>query len=89
MATICYFLSCVIMKALILAAPIIVLFLATTNAYAKELSFDPSTGKLYDQFDLRLPAALVEIASGAAALLIVNERKKVKGIWFSDSRRLK
>lgn len=77
------------MKALILAVPIILLFLATTDAYATQFSFNPSTGEPYGQLDLRLPGTIVIIASVAGALLIVNERRKSKGIWFSDSERLK
>lgn len=77
------------MKALTLAVPIAMLFLAAANAHAAQFSFNPSTGEPYGQFDLRLPAAIVAVASVAGALLIISERRKSKGIWFSDSERLK
>jgi hypothetical protein len=77
-------------KALILAVPIAMLFLAAAaDAYAAQFSFNPSTGEPYGQFDLRLPAAIVAVTSVAGALLIISERRKSKGIWFSDSERLK
>ena len=75
---------------ILLAVPVVlVLFLATANAYATQFSFNPSTGEPYGQFDLRVPAAIVAAASVAGALLIVSERRRAKGIWFSDSERLK
>ena len=77
------------MRALILAAPIALLFLATANAYAAQFSFNPSTGEPQGQFDFQLPAALIGIAAVAGAFLVVYERRKAKGIWFSDSERLK
>jgi hypothetical protein len=78
------------MRAYFLAALIILaLFLATTNAYAVQFSFDPSTGNSPNSVDLGLPAALISAASLIGALLIVNERRKARGIWFSNSERLK
>jgi hypothetical protein len=73
----------------VLIASITLLFLVTANAYATQFSFDPSTGEIYDQIDIRLPAGLVAAALAAGGLLIINERRKAKGIWFSDSGRLK
>ena len=67
----------------------LLLFLAATNAYAMQFSFNASTGVPYNQSDLRLPVGIVALMSAAGALLIVHERKKAKGIWFSDSERLK
>ena len=78
------------MKVLTLAVPIVLLlFLAATNAYAAQFSFNPSTGAPYGQSDFRLPVGIVALMSAAGAILIVHERKKAKGIWFSDSERLK
>ena len=77
------------MRALILAVPLAFLFLATASAYATQFSFDPSTGEPHGQFDFGMPAAIIAIASIAGAFLIINERRKAKGIWFSDSERLK
>lgn len=73
----------------VLIASIAFLSLVTANAYAMQFSFDPSTGETYGQIDIRLPAGLVAVALAAGGLLIINERRKAKGIWFSDSGRLK
>jgi hypothetical protein len=73
---------------MILATPIALLFLATTNAYAVQFSFNTSTGEPSGQSDFSLPAALIALASVAGAFLIVNERRKARGIWFSNSERL-
>lgn len=79
------------MRALLLlaTAPIVLLFIVTTNAYAVQFSFNTSTGEPLGQLDFRLPAVLIALASAIGALLIINERKKTKGIWFSNSERLK
>jgi hypothetical protein len=76
-------------RALILAAPIALLFLATANAYAAQFSFDPSTGEPYGQIDFRMPAAIIAAVSVAGVFLIINERRKARGIWFSDNGPLK
>ena len=81
--------SFVRVRALILAAPIALLFLATTNAYAAQFSFDPSSGEPYGHIDFRMPAAIIAVVSVAGAFVIINERRKAKGIWFSDSGPLK
>jgi hypothetical protein len=75
---------------LILAAlPLVVVLLSTSNAYAAQFSFNPSTGESYRQVDFTVPSIIIVTASVIGALLIVNERKKAKGIWFSNSERLK
>jgi hypothetical protein len=74
---------------LILIVPVALLFFMTASAYATSFSFNPSTGELYDQADIRLPAAIVAVTSATGVFLIINERRKAKGIWFSDSGRLK
>jgi hypothetical protein len=76
-------------RILILAAPIVLLVLAATNAYAMQFSFDPSTGEPQRQINFSLPAAMIAIISVAGALLVIHERRKARGIWFSDSERLK
>lgn len=76
-------------RILILAAPIVLLVLAATNAYAMQFSFDPSTGESQRQINFSLPAAMIAIISVAGALLVIRERRKARGIWFSDSERLK
>ena len=77
------------MKVLILAAPIARLFLITTNAYATQFSFDPATGEPNGKFDFRLPAARIGIIAAAGAFLTIHERRKAKGIWFSNNEPLK
>jgi hypothetical protein len=76
-------------RALILAAPIALLFLVAANAYAVQFSFDPSTGEPQRQIHFSLPIAIIAIVSIAGAFLIIHERRKARGIWFSDSERLK
>jgi hypothetical protein len=61
----------------------------TANAYTTQFSFDPATGEPHGQFDFRLPAGLIGIAAAAGAFLIIHERRKAKGIWFSNSEPLK
>ncbi len=73
----------------LLALPVVLaLLLATTNAYAMQLSFDPSTGQSFLPANFGLPAAFI-VAASLGALLIINERRKARGIWFSNSERLK
>jgi hypothetical protein len=54
-----------------------------------QFSFNTCTGEPFAQFDFSLPAAVIPIASVAGAFLIINERRKPRGIWFSNSERLK
>jgi hypothetical protein len=68
---------------------ILALFLATTNAYAVQFSFDPSTGNSLKSADFGLPAVLIVSTSLIGALLIINERRRARGIWFSNNERLK
>jgi len=75
------------MKALILAAPIALLFLATANAYAVQFSFNPSTGEPHGQFDFSLPAELIVLASATGTSLIINAERKAKRIWFQTASR--
>ena len=76
------------MKALILAALIVFLFLAAVDVYTVQISFDPVTGEPHRQFVFRLPTGLIGIAAAAGAFLIIHERRKAKGIWFSNSEPL-
>ena len=69
-----------------------VLFLVTSlssSAYAAQFSFDPSNGNALKHADYTLPAALIAIASLVGGLLIVLERKKARGIWFSNNERMR
>lgn len=68
---------------------IMMVTLAASNAYAVEFIFDPLSGNATKQVDYTVPAAFVGIAMLVGALVIVLERKKAKGIWFSNSERLK
>jgi hypothetical protein len=50
-------------RAYLLAAPMILaLLLATTNAYAVQFSFDPSTGNSFKPADFGMPAVLIAAA---------------------------
>jgi hypothetical protein len=87
---ICNWVAIIFMRAYLLATPMILaLFLAATNAYAVQFSFDPSTGNTFKPADFGLPTVLIASASIVGALLIINERRKARGIWFSNSERLK
>ena len=73
----------------IAAAPAIILFfLATTNVYAMQVTINPSTDS-YRQADFGIPAIIIAAAAVVGALLLVGERKKAKGIWFSNSEKLR
>jgi hypothetical protein len=80
----------------ILAAPAAILFLMmmilTTTAsavYAVQFSFDPSSGEPYGQVDFGMPALLIGLAAITGILLAINERRKAKGIWFSNNERMR
>lgn len=73
--------SCSLMEKYLLIIPIVLAFtLATTNVYALQFSFNQSTGESLKPYGFGLPAALIGIASLVGPLLIINERKKAKGI---------
>ncbi len=61
----------------------------TTNVYAIQFSFNPSTGESPKPVGFGLPATIIGVASLVGAVLIIQERKKARGIWFSDRERLK
>jgi hypothetical protein len=80
----------------ILAAPAAILFLMmmmlTTTAsavYAVQFSFDPSSGEPYGQVDFGMPALLIGLVAITGFLLVINERRKAKGIWFSNNERMR
>jgi hypothetical protein len=79
----------------ILAALAAILFLmiilATTASavYAVQFSFDPSSGEPYGQVDFGMPALLIGLAAITGFLLVINERRKAKGIWFSNNERMR
>ena len=83
------------MRTYILAAPAAILFLmiilATTASavYAVQFSFDPSSGEPYGQVDFGMPALLIGLAAITGFLLVINERRKAKGIWFSNNERMR
>ena len=78
------------MKSAAFATSLITLMIvATSNAYAVEFVFDPLSGDTTKKIDILVPAALVAIALVLGALIIALERRKAKGIWFSNSETLK
>lgn len=77
------------MRTAALAISVITVMILTSSAYAAQFAFDPLSGNATKQADSLIPAGLVAIASLFGALIIVLERKKSKGIWFSNRERLK
>lgn len=84
------------MRTYILAAPAAILFLMmmmlTTTAsavYAVQFSFDPSSGEPYGQVDFGMPALLIGLVAITGFLLVINERRKAKGIWSSNNERMR
>ena len=65
------------------------LVLVTDNALAAQFAFDPHSGIGSKQPGSLIPVAIIAIASLLGAILIALERRKAKGIWFSNSERLK
>lgn len=63
--------------------------LVSDNAFAAQFAFDPHSGIGSKQPGSLLPVAIIAVASLLEAILIALERKKAKGIWFSNSGRLK
>ena len=63
--------------------------LATSSAHAAQFTFDPNTGVGAKRSDNVLPISIVAIASLIGAVLILLERRKAKGIWFSNSERMR
>lgn len=70
-------------------AALATLALAATNAHAAQFTFDPDSGINVKKSDNLVPIAIIAIASLIGALLIALERKKAKGIWFSNSGRMR
>lgn len=78
------------MRAMLLIIALITLPpLAQSSALATRFSFDPASGTPLTPANYIIPIAVVAIVSFVGALLIVSERKKAKGIWFSNGERLK
>ena len=75
--------------ALTVSSIALVLFSASSSAFAAQFSFDPTSGDAFRQADYTVPAVLIAIASLVGGLLIVLERKKASGIWFSNDERLR
>lgn len=71
-------------------AAITFLFTAhASTASATQFSFDPALDVNPSDADFSLPAALIAIASVVDGLLILLERSKALGIWFSNSEKLR
>lgn len=65
------------------------LLLVTNNAFAAQFAFDPhSPTGVKNQVSL-VPATIVAMAFLLGTILIVLERRKARGIWFSNSERLR
>ena len=66
-----------------------ILVLVTDNAFAAQFAFDPHSGIGSKKPGSLIPVAIIATASLLGAILIALERRKAKGIWFSNSERLK
>ena len=78
------------MKTAAIATTVVILMiLTTTSAHAAEFVFDPLSGDTPKKIDFLVPAALMAVALTLGALIIALERRKAKGIWFSNSETLK
>ena len=77
-----------ITTALAIAALALLGFVAT-NSYAAQFSFDPDSRVNIEKPDNVVPIGIIAIASLAGALIIALERKKAKGIWFSNNERMR
>ena len=65
------------------------LLLVTNNAFAAQFAFDPHSGTGVKNQASLVPAAIVAMAFLLGTILIVLERRKARGIWFSNSERLR
>ena len=63
--------------------------LTVSNSYAAQFAFDPDIITNVENPNNIVPIGIVAIASLVGALIIALERKKAKGIWFSDNERMK
>jgi|GEM_PF-1516773 hypothetical protein len=78
------------MRVAVLTLMTLALFvLVADNAFAAQFAFDPRSGMGSKQLGSLIPVAIIAVASLLGAILIALERKKAKGIWFSNSERLK
>lgn len=60
-----------------------------SNASALQFSFDPNGGYVLAQQNYALPALLIGLVSLGGIFVAAGERKKAKGIWFSNRERLR
>jgi hypothetical protein len=78
------------MRVAVLTLMTLALFvLVADNAFAAQFAFDPRSGMGSKQLGSLIPVAIIAVALLLGAILIALERKKAKGIWFSNSERLK
>ena len=78
------------MRAAILTIAVIAtVVMAPASALATQFSFDPVAVISPHNTDFSLPVSLVAIVSLLGGLVILLERKKARGIWFSNNERLR
>jgi hypothetical protein len=70
-------------------AALALLGLAVTNSYAAQFAFDPDSTTNVEKPENVIPVGIIAIASLVGALIIALERKRAKGIWFSNSERMR
>lgn len=77
------------MKSAMLSAVVAFSVFGTPGAFAMQVAFDPGSRTYVGQLDALMPVGLVILALLVGSLLIVLERRKARGIWFSDAKKLK
>jgi hypothetical protein len=70
-------------------AALAVLGFAVTNSYASQFAFDPDSRINFGKPDNIVPIGIIVIACLVGAVIIAMERRKAKGIWFSNSERMR
>ncbi|MEO9321571.1 MAG: hypothetical protein ABI361_12970 [Nitrososphaera sp.] len=60
-----------------------------SNVSALEFSFDPNGGYPLSSQNFTLPVLLIGLVSLGGIFIIAGERKKAKGIWFTNKENLR
>lgn len=72
-----------------LITPVALLLVVGSTAEAAQFSFDVVSEEATGRPDSIIPVGLVVAVSLIGALLIVLERKKARGMWSTNDRRLR
>jgi len=71
------------------AALTIATFATFSNASAMKFSFDPQADYVYSQPSYAVPAVIISLVAILGISVMIGERKKAKGIWFSNPGSLR